>query len=87
VKSGATYLSDAGTSSDIQTVQVRNPNGDLVVVIANKRKNGQNLQIDFKAAGPVSGYVPPRSVTTWILSSSETASQNEQSQVTQSIIV
>jgi glucosylceramidase len=90
VKTGATYLSDAGTSSDIQTVQARNPNGDLVVVIANKLKDGQNIQINFKAAGTVSGYVPARSVTTWVLSSSESASQprdDTKGQGTHSIIV
>lgn len=72
VKTGAIYLADAEneTSSDIQTIQARNPNGDLAVVIINKNKDVQNLQVDFEHAGTFSGSVPARSVTTWVLSSS-----------------
>jgi len=91
VKTGAIYLSDTNDEikSDIHTVQVRNPNGDLAVVIANKHTDRQNIQIDFKMAGSFSGVVPARSVTTWVLRSSVPAEQSlkdEQAHMTDFIV-
>jgi len=70
VKTGATYLNGTEPSDNIESEYFRNPNGDLVVVISNQRNDGIDLQIDFKIAGSFHGFVPKRSVTTWVLSSS-----------------
>jgi len=50
----------------------------------------KNVQVEFKAAGSFSGFVPARSVTTWVFSASEPTAQpmkDEQIHVTPSIVV
>merc|ERR1712232_26514 len=59
-----------GEGTNVESEYFKNPNGDLVVVISNMGSKGINLQIDFRISGAFWGFVPSRSVTTWVLSSS-----------------
>lgn len=74
VSTGATYLSGSGDyiyfdGTGVSSTHFRKPSGDLVVVISNMIRKGLHLQINFTDAGAFWGFVPARSVTTWVLSS------------------